>query len=108
LTPLEVMTQNMNFWFRQADILARQMERLVVTNDPASQREAALLRRDFLDAKANAERCAVDLAPYTSPRISNVDYNPPPQPLDAASAIPPGCSPIEAAEVYRKLVRGIR
>jgi hypothetical protein len=73
---LSVMVENMLFWKDKAKSFGEQLEKLVVPegNDEA-RAEALKLLRNFLAARENSQRCAVDVAPYTNPRLQSITIN---------------------------------
>jgi len=70
-SPLDVMFDNMLFWHRQSRDLGARLEAIgaKIKNDD-DRREAMSLARMFLSARENAQRCAVDSAPYVHARLA--------------------------------------
>lgn len=74
-TPLDVMIENMLFWHRHskhietllADIAAQK-----TLKDEDKIAELQKMLRQFLSARENAQKCAVDAAPYMHARLQNV------------------------------------
>lgn len=120
-TPLDVMIDNMLFWRNQAHnlqaVLMEKIEDLhprAAAGDPDAQREAELrfdesvqqireVGNHFLAARENAQRCAVDAAPYVNARIA-------PTKVDgsdkaAARLIAKQVPPAEAMEAYLDSLR---
>lgn len=81
LTPLEVMFANMVFWHKTSEHLAVKFQDLMSMAD-GSNSEGALevldkcngLMEKFLEARENAQRCAVDAAPYCHPRLQAIKF----------------------------------
>ena len=73
LAPLDVMLGNMVFWMQQSKRFETLLEGLVVTeDDPDARRRAYTLLGNFLDARQNAQACAVDAAPYCHAKLANI------------------------------------
>jgi len=73
---LSVMVENMLFWKDKAKSFGEQLEKMIVPEgDPAAREEAMKLLRNFLAARENSQRCAVDVAPYTNPRLQSITIN---------------------------------
>jgi hypothetical protein len=74
-SPLDVMFENMVFWHRQSRGLGAKLEaicRKIKSED--DRREAMSLARTFLSARENAQRCAVDCAPYVHAKLQAVQH----------------------------------
>ncbi len=72
-TPLDVMIDNMNFWWDQAKDLGEQLKNLVVDEmDNAAKADALQKIGRFLAARENAQKCAVDAAPYVHPKFTSI------------------------------------
>jgi len=105
--PLSIMRGNMLFWQRHADALAEQLRELVV-NDAETQARANAIARDMVEARAMAQKCAADAAPFMHPRVNPVDA---PQPRSSSFGKPvmlifgndPDPEPAEIAPKYREL-----
>jgi hypothetical protein len=74
-SPLDVMFDNMLFWHRQSRDLGAKLDAIYgkIKNDD-DQREAMSLARTFLSARENAQRCAVDCAPYVHAKLQAVHH----------------------------------
>jgi hypothetical protein len=81
LSPIEVMFANMIFWHRTSEHLAGKFNDLMASAKQASA-DGALeildkcngLMEQFLQARENAQKCAVDAAPYCHPRLQAVKF----------------------------------
>lgn len=77
-TPLDVMIQNMLFWHRSAVNLGARIERFMETVDAKAPDYQDKLEgfkdlvKNCLAAKDNAQRCAVDAAPYVHPKLQSI------------------------------------
>lgn len=81
------MIRNMKFWDEQSQRIGEQLENLVIPmpaeDDTKEQlqkkdefrREAVVLLRTFLAARENAQRCAVDAAPFVHPKLQSISIN---------------------------------
>jgi hypothetical protein len=72
-SPLDVMFDNMLFWHRQSRDLGAKLNAIcskIKSED--DRREAMSVARTFLSARENAQRCAVDCAPYVHARLQAV------------------------------------
>lgn len=74
--PLDVMFDNMLFWFRQSKKTTAKLETLLESAKPddAKRDEAIKLLRSMLAARERAQQCAVDAAPYVHPRLAAVEH----------------------------------
>jgi hypothetical protein len=74
-SPLDVMFDNMLFWHRQSKDLGGKLNAICgkIKNDD-DRREAMSLARMFLSARENAQRCAVDGAPYVHAKLQAVHH----------------------------------
>ena len=74
-SPLDVMFDNMLFWHRQSKDLGARLEAIgaKIKNDD-DRREAMSVARMFLSARENAQRCAVDCAPYVHAKLQAVHH----------------------------------
>ena len=74
-SPLDIMFDNMSFWHRQSKDLGAKLEAICkkIKNDD-DRREAMSLARVFLSARENAQRCAVDCAPYVHAKLQAVQH----------------------------------
>ena len=73
-SPLDVMVDNMLFWFRQSHNLQEKLEQLSKVDEltPDERIGAMKLVQHFLDARNNAQKCAVDAAPYVHPKLQSI------------------------------------
>ena len=73
--PLDIMFDNMLFWSRQSRKLGAKLDAICakIKNDD-DRREAMSLARMFLSARENAQRCAVDCAPYVHAKLQAVHH----------------------------------
>ena len=69
------MFENMLFWHRQSKDLGAKLDAICgkIKNDD-DRREAMSLARMFLSARENAQRCAVDCAPYVHAKLQAVHH----------------------------------
>jgi hypothetical protein len=78
--PLEVMISNMLFWHKRSESIARRIELLSSENvegsDQAKDEKYDELVRDYVTARENAQKCAVEAAPYCHPRLQSVALRP--------------------------------
>jgi hypothetical protein len=74
-SPLDVMFDNMLFWHHQSKDLGTKLQAIsgkIKSED--DRREAISLVRTLLSARENAQRCAVDCAPYVHARLQAVHH----------------------------------
>ncbi len=77
-SPMDVMMNNMLFWFEHAQQLGEQLQLLVVQVDDPDARAAAFnLVKNFLASRENAQKCAVELAPYVHPKLAAIEVTGP-------------------------------
>ena len=74
--PLNVMINNMLFWFKQAQTFSVKLEKLLVSEGDEDEKrgEGIKLLRTLLAARENAQSCAVDAAPYCHPRLATIEH----------------------------------
>jgi hypothetical protein len=74
-SPLDVMFSNMIFWHRQSKDLGAKLDAICgkIKNED-DRLEAMGLARMFLSARENAQRCAVDCAPYVHAKLQAVQH----------------------------------
>ena len=74
-SPLDIMFDNMLFWHHQSKNLGAKLDAICgkIRNDD-DRREAMSLARMFLAARENAQRCAVDCAPYVHAKLQAVHH----------------------------------
>jgi hypothetical protein len=74
-SPLDIMFDNMLFWHRQSKDLGAKLDAICrkIKNED-DRREAISLARTFLSARENAQRCAVDCAPYVHAKLQAVQH----------------------------------
>jgi hypothetical protein len=116
-SPLDVMMDNMWFWFDRSremeTMLKEQFEELRANQGVLSAEELAEDRKrafgllaTFLAARENAQKCAVDAAPYVHPRLQSIAFKPaPPKPPADGGPAAEDLSIQEAAEMYANLLR---
>ena len=74
-SPLDVMFDNMLFWHRQSKDLGAKLDAICgKIKSECDRREAMNLVRTLLSARENAQRCAVDCAPYVHARLQAVHH----------------------------------
>jgi hypothetical protein len=73
--PLDIMFSNMLFWHHQSKDLGAKLDAIFskIKNDD-DRREAMSLVRTLLSARENAQRCAVDCAPYVHAKLQAVQH----------------------------------
>lgn len=71
---LSNMVENMLFWRDKARELGELLQEKLKSDDPEIQKEAMTIARSFLAARENNHRCAVDVAPYTNPRLQSIEF----------------------------------
>lgn len=70
-SPLDVMLKNMLYWHQYADSWAKELESMVVKlEEPEDIKAAMQLLNRMLAAREQAQKCAVDAAPYVHARIA--------------------------------------
>ena len=82
-TPLDVMVDNMNFWWDKAKdlgtIVEEQVARVQTMENPEEARaalaEISKTATHFLAARENAQKCAVEAAPYVHPRFQSISVS---------------------------------
>jgi hypothetical protein len=78
--PLKIMLDNMMFWHRQSQSLEQQIQVVLEDISVGASEElldkAKDLLKGFLSARANAQSCAVDAAPYVHPKLQSVTIKP--------------------------------
>ena len=74
-SPLDIMFANMIFWHHQSKNLGAKLDAICgkIKNED-DRREAMSLARMFLSARENAQRCAVDCAPYVHAKLQAVHH----------------------------------
>jgi hypothetical protein len=98
ITPLEVMLDNMRFYYSEADDL---LAKIVTNEKPTIQLlEALNTLRSF---RAEAEKCAVDAAPYMHPKLSTIVAS---AKIDSTfTAILGDMTPQQAMEAYASMIK---
>jgi hypothetical protein len=72
-SPLHVMIRNMLFWDENATNIGEMIKaKLANIGEETDVRELTELLKKFMQAQAEAQKCAVDAAPYCHPRLANV------------------------------------
>src|ERR1017187_4523615 len=69
---LSVMVDNMLFWRGKANELGDLLAEQLKSESPEVQKEALRTMGPFLAAREQSHRCAVDVAPYTNPRLQSI------------------------------------
>lgn len=102
--PLDVMIENMLFWWDKAKFYEEKLNTLVVTEtDEKSRAEARKLVQNFLEAREKSQVCAVEAAPYFHAKLHSVASNVPLTPAEA-KAITSTTPPDEAMKEYLRIV----
>jgi len=104
-SPLDVMMDNLLFWHRAAKSLGEQLEQLMLEGISEEDREKVMkLLKNFLAARENSQRCAVEAAPYVHPKLSSIafkgDLN------GVITHITADMTPAEAQAAYEATLRG--
>lgn len=73
-TPLDIMIDNMLFWYQRAQLMEDKIARMreIADGDEAGLKRALKLLEQFVAARANAQSCAVDAAPYMHPKLQSL------------------------------------
>jgi hypothetical protein len=79
--PLNIMLDNMMFWHKQSQSLAVEIQETIATMKAGGADEqlvdkADKLLKGFVEARQNAQSCAVDAAPYIHPKLQSVTIKP--------------------------------
>jgi hypothetical protein len=74
-SPLDVMFENLLFWHKHSRKLGLKLDAICrkIKNDD-ERREAMSVARMFLSARENAQRCAVDCAPYVHAKLQAIHH----------------------------------
>ncbi len=82
LTPIQVMANNMRFWYDASMGLTDKITGLLeevtpemVQENPEILRELNTNLKNMLFARERAQECAVDMAPYRHPRLANIEVH---------------------------------
>lgn len=79
-TPLDVMLKNMIYWHDHTESVTREIEAMVVNlEDPDDIKAAMQLLARMLASREQAQKCAVDAAPYVHPRLAAITHEGPAQ-----------------------------
>lgn len=70
ITPLEVMLDNMRFFYGEAGKLAQTL----VMPDAENREGAAEALKTIMGARQAAQECAKDAAPYMHPRLATIEH----------------------------------
>lgn len=75
--PLDIMLDNMMFWHNQSQNIAEQIQSGIQSMkdgnaSPELIKETEGLLKTFIAARENAQKCAVDAAPYVHPKLQSV------------------------------------
>lgn len=75
-SPLDVMVDNMLFWYRASKTIEQTIAGLVSQgiDDAERQVEFLSLLKKFLSAREQSQKCAVDAAPYVHPRLAAIQF----------------------------------
>lgn len=77
--PLKIMLDNMMFWHNQSEALAGQIQASLEEMRAGAASEELIQKfeksmKHFVDARQNAQSCAVDAAPYVHPKLASVTH----------------------------------
>ena len=104
-SPLDIMMDNLIFWHGTAKKFGEQLERMVLDGIDEEERENALkLLRQFLAARENSQRCAVDAAPYVHPKLASIAFKG--ELNHKMQKIESSMSPTEAAAAWAASLKG--
>lgn len=72
--PLSVMNENMLFWHEAASAMGERIKRMIEKDQLSKEEQSALvdILSNFECARENAQRCAVDAAPYVHPKLQSI------------------------------------
>jgi hypothetical protein len=88
-SPLDVMIRNMTFWEKEAAAFAASFKALDRKENNRDQTNHTLeLAHGLLSARENAQRCAVEAAPYVHPKLQSVITSPNPTAKKVTLTIP--------------------
>jgi hypothetical protein len=83
------MQANMSFWHNEAAGLVERIKAVSAKeDDPEQRREIVAILRACLAARENAQRCAVDAAPYIHPKLQSVSTQQSEETLEVTMTIP--------------------
>ena len=110
-SPLDTMLNNMDYWVDKADNLTEHVdETLDLLKNAAPEQLADMLKelnnsmKGMMAARDNAQKCAVEAAPYCHARLASITMEPaPPQPKVAA--VKAGLTAKDAAVEYEQRLR---
>ena len=76
-TPLDVMIGNMTFWDRQAEVFTERLQELVDDGNKQGRKDhMPIILAELLTARDNAQRCAVEAAPYVHAKLQPISSGP--------------------------------
>lgn len=83
LKPIDVMAENMRFWYdasvgltkKITDVLSMPDVGRAFIEDHELLRELNTNLKNMLFARAQSQECAVDMAPYRHPRLANIEVH---------------------------------
>lgn len=109
--PLDTMLNNMDYWVEKADELTERTEEVLdaLTEAPVEQQIELLQElnksmKGMMAARENAQKCAVEAAPYCHPRLASITMEQP-QPQPKVAAAKAGLTAKEAAAQYEQRLR---
>ncbi len=76
-SPLDIMVDNMLFWYRSVKQIEASLSEILVNldaGDPDQRAEFLKMLKQFMAARENAQKCAVDAAPYVHPRLAAIQF----------------------------------
>lgn len=105
IKPIDVMADNLKFWFDAANSLSEQFNDLgqrlfsAESIDPQLIEDFNRIARQMFLAREKAQQCAVEMAPYRHPRINSVEIKSSADP-EAGEKITKDIDVRKAAEIY--------
>lgn len=103
---LSNMVENMMFWRNKATELGELLEEKLKSLDPEIQKEGLGIVRSLLAARENNHKCAVDVAPYTNPRLASITISGDPD--NPVKHVHETMTPSEASAAYATMRRKSR
>jgi hypothetical protein len=114
LTPARVFAENLRFWYDAATALTNKIVAILELPAERFADEPELLKdlntniKNMLIARDKAQECAVDMAPYRHPRLSQIEVAWPADPTeeDKLPKITHQLDPRAAALAYEQSLKG--
>ena len=104
ISPLDVMLDNMQHWRARSANLEIQLQQLI--DSGADEQTIEQMRKSLLAAREQAQKCAVDAAPFLHPRLKGVATDSVQTEAKATFAeITGGMSDEEASRTYAEMLK---